>query len=124
MDWLISDLEVNYCTDSRLHNDPVLIDGESLKEIVQKDKIQFIWAVLSGYLEKPKRIPKDLPYADGNPNFWKGTPKPQAAGAEIEIVCWDSTCTLFINVNENVAAKLKELYPDIRDLDKDNETRG
>jgi len=124
MYWLISDLEVTYCPDTRLHDDPVLIDGKSLNEIVQRNKIQFIWAVLSGFIKKPKRIPEELPYADGNPDFWKGIPKPQAIGAEIEIVCWDSTYTLFINANEHVAAKLKELYPDIQDLDKNNETRG
>lgn len=124
INWLISDLDYNYCEDSRLHDDPILIDGASLNEIVQNNKIQFIWAVLSGFKKPLKKLPFELPYACGNKNFWHGTPKPQAPGAEIEIVCWDSSCTLFINVNKIVADKLKKLYPDIKNLNKENESRG
>jgi len=96
----------------------------SLNEILQKTKMQFIWGVLSGFSEKLTKIPSEYPYADGNPNFWEGSPKPQARDAQIEIVCWDSTCTLFININTSIAAKLKVLYPDIKDLDHENELRG
>jgi len=122
--WLISNLEYNYCTDPRLQTDPVIIDGNTLYEIVQKEKIQFIWAVLSGFRKEITSIPKELPFACGNRNLWVGSPKPQAQGAEVELVCWDSTCTLFIGVNKNVALKLETIYPDIRDLDKENKTRG
>lgn len=122
--WLITDLEFNYCTEPSLQGDaPIFIDGKSLNKIVQASKIQFIWAVFSGYKDRLKNIPEELPYANGNPNFWKGKPKPQANGAEIEIVCWDSSYTLFINVSIDVAKKLKELYPDIHDLDKKNLVR-
>lgn len=123
MDWLITDLELNYVDDPRLFQEPIIIDGASLNEILQKTKMQFIWAVLSGYSEKLTVIPADYPYADGNPNFWEGSPKPQVRDAQIEIVCWDSTCTLFINFNPSMAAKLKELYPDIKDLDRVNKSR-
>lgn len=121
--WLITDLECNHCPDPRLREDPVLIEGKTFNEIIQVNEIQFIWGVLSGFSDKPIKIPAKLPYADGNPRFWKGKPKPQATGAEIEIVCWDSTCTLFINANDSVATKLKELYPDIRNLDDENKSK-
>jgi hypothetical protein len=115
---------MNYCPDSRLSSDPVILDGETLCEIVQKDKIQFSWAVLSGFKNEISAIPNELPFADGNRNFWIGCPKPQAKGAELEIVCWDSTCTLFIGVNENISIKLHELYFDIKDLDQENKKRS
>lgn len=121
--WLLSDLELNFCSDPRLSQESVVIEGASLNEILQKAHMQFIWAVLSGYIEKPQ-IPKKLPYADGNPHFWEGSPKPQGDGAQMEIVCWDSTCTLFINVNESIATKLRGLYPDIKDLDMENALRS
>jgi hypothetical protein len=122
--WLISNLQVNYCLDSRLHADPVMINGEDFNEIVQKQKIQFIWAVLSGFKKRIDTFPIELPYADGNRDLWVGSPSPQALGAEIEIVCWDSTCTLFIGVDNNIATKLKGIYPDIRDLDVENKKRS
>jgi hypothetical protein len=121
--WLITDLEVNFVDDPRFYQEPVLIDGSSLNQVLQKTSIQFIWAVFSGYLEKLIEIPDELPFADGNPDFWEGSLKPQAKGAQLEIVCWDSTCTLFINVSDGMATKLKELYPDIKNLDLDNKYR-
>ena len=106
-----------------LQKDPVVIDGGLLNEIIQNHKVQFDWGVFSGFREKIDRLPVDLPYADGNRDFWGGSPKPQLPGAAVEIVCWDSTCTLFIGVDDGVAAKLKEIYPDIRDLDEENRRR-
>ena len=122
--WLISDLELNYCPDPRLQEDPVIIDGESLNEILKTHKVQFIWAVLSGFKEKIDALPTKLPYADGNRELLIGCPKPQALGSEVEIVCWDSTCTLFIGVDNSIAKKLRDIYPDIRDLDVENRTRS
>jgi len=124
LNWLITDLEYNFCTDSRLQTDPVIIDGKSLYEIIKKEKVQFIWAVFSGFKNKIENCSENLPFANGNPEFWKGSPTLQAEGAEIEIVCWDSTLTLFIGSNNNVTKKLKVLYPDIKNLDHENEARG
>jgi hypothetical protein len=120
--WIISDLKLN-CPDSRLETDPVVIDGDALNQIIQGTKVQFIWGVLSGFRDRIECVPKDLPYADGNRELWVGSPKPQVPNAAVEIVCWDSTCTLFIGVGDSVAAKLKEIYPDIRDLDDENRRR-
>ena len=122
--WLISDLEVNCCPDPKLNSDPVVIDGNTLCEIVQENKIQFIWAVLSGFKNEILSIPDELPFADGNRDLWVGSPRPQAQGAEVEIVCWDSTCTLFIGIDESTSAKLQLMYPDIKDLDQENKQRG
>ena len=63
MNWIISDVECNQYPDPRISKDPILIDGKSLNEIIQNNKIQFIWAVLSGYREKVLKIPEKLPYA-------------------------------------------------------------
>jgi hypothetical protein len=75
--------------------------------------------VFSAFLNEPDVNASNLPYADENSDLWKGEPEPQAKGAEFEIVCWDSTCTLFIGVSEQLAKSLKHLYPDIKDLNKE-----
>jgi hypothetical protein len=121
--YLISDLAIlspNSFTDTKLSDNPLVISGRVLRDIVQKDKIQFVWAVLSGFDREPI-IPSELPYADGNPNFWQGVPTPQIPEAQFEIVCWDSGATLFIGIDSLVAEKLRRKYPDILDLDEENQ---
>jgi len=122
--YLISELEYNQCEDPRLLSELIIISGAELKTIVEKEHIQFIWGVLSAFTEKPTEVPDELPFADGNPEFWKGSPQPQAPGAKFEIVCFDSSLTLFIGVPEPMAEKLRRLYPDILDLDAENLKRA
>ena len=117
--YLVSDLECHGSKDERLSGSPVVMSGLALREIVQKEKVQFVWAVFSAFDHEPS-IPSDLPYADGNSEFWQGSPTPQLKDALFEIVCWDSGATLFIGIDPNIAAKLKARYPDIRDLDEAN----
>jgi hypothetical protein len=122
--YLISGLDTNGSTDERLRSDVVVLSGEELAAIVREHDVQFIWAVLSAFREIPKALPLELPFADGNPNFWRGSPRPQLPGATFEIVCFDSGCTLFIGVDAGLAANLKSVYPDIRDLDERNRHRA
>ena len=121
-EYLITDLEVSYSTDQRLHQDVVTISGEELYEIIKKESVQFIWGVFSAYNKAPLMV-RNLPYADGNRQLWEGSPSPQANGALFEIVAWDSGCTLFIGLSDSIAKTLKELYPDIKNLDIENELR-
>ena len=122
--YLISDLEVNASRDERLRHSTVVLSGEELASITRAEDVQFIWAVLSAFRERPERIPVELPFADGNPNFWRGSPRPQLPDAVFEIVCFDGGCTLFIGVDADLAAKLRFVYPDIGDLDEQNTERA
>ena len=117
--YLISDVEIGGSREERLTKDPIVISGRELCSIVKKDKVQFIWAVFSAFDGAPA-VPAELPYADGNPSFWKDSPKPQIPEAKFEIVCWDSSSTLFIGIHAYTAAKLLQRYPDIQDLDEYN----
>lgn len=94
----------------------IVIPGEHLKQLVCNRQIQFIWGVFSAF-DHPPAISLELPYADGNPDFWRGNPRPQLPGALFEIVCWDGSATLFIGINEIMATKLARRFPDIQDLD-------
>ncbi len=114
--YLISDLDINRGKDHLLHSsNPLIIGGKELRKIVASEKIQFIWAVISAF-EGDVTIPENLPYADGNSNLWTECPQLQIKGAIFEIVCWDSSATLFINFPNIWGAKLRELYPDIEKL--------
>ena len=97
--WLITDLECNYYPEELIGNDHFWLTGSELTKIVNRDDIQFIWGVFSGFLpdvEIDLSKPDDFPYADCNPGFWVPNPKIQHPEAQIEIVCWDSTLTLFL----------------------------
>lgn len=117
--FLISEIELGSQRDERLVSEPSIISGHELRSIVEAKKLQFIWAVLSAFDHKPT-IPTDLPFADGNSRLWQGSPKPQISAANFEIVCWDSSATLFIGIEASTAARLIRRYPDIQDLDDYN----
>ena len=121
--WLISDHELNHDEAERLNSHPVLISGEKLRKLLSEVKTQFIWGVLSAFENPEIDLNQPLPFADGNPEFWSGSPRPQHPDASFEIVCWDSSCTLFVGVNSRVAVQLKKIFPDIKDLDMENQRR-
>jgi hypothetical protein len=125
-DWLISGFDCNWFPDDRIayDNDPVLISGEVLLDVVKTHDIQFIWAVFSAL---PRGCRPDIsraPYADGNPAFWSGSPRPQLKEALFEIVCWDSTSMLLIGAPDDIVRQFRLYFTDSRDLDVENKKRS
>lgn len=103
--------------------EPKWLTGEELDLKLKDNNIQFIWAVISAY---PKGAPPKLDnqvYADGNPIFWTGSPKKQLKDSLFEIVCWDSSATLFIGLPLNLGQNLIKNAPGIKDLDLENQKR-
>lgn len=133
-DWLVSDLECIWLKtedddgmpDERLRGGSVLIAGEDLSLIIQTRRIQFAWAVFTALPKgaRPRVAPEHLPYADGNRTLWIGSPKPQCPQALFEIVCWDSTYTLLIGLNDRLAASFRIAFPTVLDLDAYNQLHG
>jgi hypothetical protein len=125
-DWLISDIDCNWFPDDRIAygNDPVLISGEALLEVVNAHDIQFNWAVFSALPRGFRPATSETPYADGNPEFWNGSPRPQLKEALFEIVCWDSTSTLLIGVPGDIIRQFRLHFTDSRDLDVENRKRS
>ncbi len=116
-DWYVSDLE---CFAPDVSNEDRWLSGDELDNLLQRQEIQFIWAVFSAV---PKGVRCDVPcpphgpYADGNGSFWDGTAiTPQLDGALFEIVCWDSSATLLIGISPEAAESFKNTYPDARPL--------
>ena len=81
---------------------------------------QFIWGVFSAIDPSDSYDGSVVPYADGNTKFWMGSPRPQLSQAKFEIVCWDSSATLFIGIDDSLVQKLVGIYPDISNLDEIN----
>lgn len=69
-------------------------------------------------LEEVKRY--DLPYADGYKGFWDENISIQHPLATIELVAWDSSCTLFISKNDELVDKFRKEFPLSVDLEKYN----
>ena len=101
------------------------LSGDELTALVQKEDFQWIWAVLSGFR---KDIPVEqvleypLPYADGNKAFWRNPLSMQHPLAEIEIVPWDSTLTLFLSSRKEIVDSYRKYSPLSEDLALYNET--
>lgn len=114
--WLITDLE--HYSDA-LDKGTVWIDGGELTKIIYGNQIQWVWGVFSGFRKDIEINPAKLrvePYADGNPNFWIAEPAIQHPLAEIEIVCWDSSLTLFLSKNEELSKYFREYFKESTDL--------
>lgn len=63
-----------------------------------------------------------LPYADGNPNFWKDNLEIQNPLADIEIVAWDSSATLFLTKDIGLYRIFRKAFPKSKDLKLFNTT--
>jgi len=111
--------------DIRIHQsgEYAWISGEELTNIIKKDDFQWIWAVLSGFekhihLEDVKKY--DIPYADGYRGFWNENISIQHPLATIELVAWDSSCTLFISKEDALVDKFRSAFPLSVDLELHN----
>ncbi|CAM3914405.1 hypothetical protein VA7868_02290 [Vibrio aerogenes CECT 7868] len=118
-DWHFSDVDGGWETLS----DPSWVTGEELARNLADFDYQFIWSVISVFPKGTKPFTSEEPYANGNPEFWSGKPEKQLSDSLFEIVCWDSSATLFIGLPPELEKKLLKNAPGIKDLNKQNEQR-
>jgi hypothetical protein len=118
-DWHLSDIEGAW----QELDDPSWVLGSDLAAKLNEFDFQFVWAVISVFPKGAKQLLSEKPFADGNQEFWEGSPKKQLADSLFEIVCWDSSATLFIGLPEELAKKLLNNAPGIKNLDEMNVRR-
>ena len=118
-DWHISDIEGAWPE----LDDPSWVLGEVLAAKLEEFDYQFVWSVVSAFPKGADPFTTEIPYADGNPKFWEGVPEKQLKNSLFEIVCWDSSATLFIGLSNELSNKLLSNAPGIKDLNKLNEHR-
>ena len=140
--WLITDSDILAHSDSldRLNTRPTMVQkdgkwepvpcpayhflsGDDLTEMVENDRCQWIWAVLSGFekdvpLEKILEYP--LPYADGYRGFWKNPPSIQHPLASVELVPWDSSLVLLFSKKKELADLFRAAFSESEDLETYN----
>ncbi len=105
---------------------PHWLEGGELTRIVQEHKLQFVWAVLSGFrpgITFDRVLLEVEPFADGNRGFWVARPEIQNPLAEIEIICWDSTLTLLLCRDRSLSECFRRFFPEAADLDGYNQAR-
>ncbi|GAB5556834.1 MAG: hypothetical protein SchgKO_10470 [Schleiferiaceae bacterium] len=115
-DWHFADVEGGWPG----LNGPVWVTGEELRLKIKKDDYPFIWAVISAFPKGSDPIVSDEPFADGNSEFWKGNPRKQMAGSLFEIVCWDSSATLWIELPKDLGENVLQNAPGISTLEEVN----
>lgn len=118
-DWHISDIEGAWPE----LNDPSWVRGEDLALKLKAFDYQFVWAVISAFPKGTEPFTTGQPYAEGNLDFWEGEPEKQLENAYFEIVCWDSSVTLFIGLPDNLGRKLVANAPCVKNLNKENNQR-
>ncbi len=99
---------------------PSWVLGEELAQNLAIDNYQFIWAVVSAYPKDTPPFTNEKPYANDNPDFWSGNPQKQLDDSLFEIVCWDSSATLFIDLPTDLQKNLLKNAPDIKELNEEN----
>jgi len=99
------------------------LSGEQLTEIIYEEEFQFIWGVFSGFskdVNLDEVLKHDLPYADGYRGFWQNSINIQHPLADIEIVAWDSSLTLFISKIDELVDNFRKSFPLSEDLLEQN----
>ena len=74
--------------------------GDELTEMIEEEDFQWIWGVFSAFpkdISEEKVLGQALPEADGNVEIWQNPVSIQHPLAEIEIIAWDSSATVFIS---------------------------
>lgn len=114
--WLITDCEC-YPEDAEiaemLNRKYCWLSGEELTTLVTKDRFQWIWAVLSGFeksTELSEVLKYDLPACKDNYALWKTPVTMQHPLAQIEIVPFDSSCTLLFSRNEEIVDAFRNYF--------------
>lgn len=133
--WLVTDFEGHVLGNSLqdvpagfgFGSEPKWLSGEALTPFVERNPIQFVWAVLScfplGVVLDPGRLDVE-PYADGNPMFWGEHVAVQHPEAVAEIVCWDSTRTFLLSKDEDLSRRFRGFFTGAVDLGPYNRHRG
>ena len=125
MHWMMEILSWETCrrhhierNDDTPFADPSVFNGAELERWLREHPHeQYIWGVFSAFAPDAEIDLSVLPDAE-SPDFWQPNAQPQHPQALFEIVCWDSTCTLFIGLPDKLAQRVVAEFPECRTLDK------
>lgn len=87
--------------------------------MIKNENFQIIWGVFSGFkkdVEFEDVIKFNLPYAEEYNGFWQKELSIQHPLAELEIVAWDSSITIFISKRESLVRDFRYKFSKSEDL--------
>ena len=90
-----------------------------MTEIVNKQNIQWIWAVFSGFhkdVSLEEVLKEALPYANENVRIWTNPVKMNHSLAKIEIIPFDSSMTLVISEDKELIERIRTGFSLSEDL--------
>ena len=122
--WLLTDIDADYYSDSLKNNHYELISGEKFMQLIEGDQFTFVWGVFSAIPKQisiEKIIEEQIPYANGYEGFWNNPVSIQNSVAVIEMVLWDGTAALIISKSEHVINKFIDYYKFSKLLEDYNE---
>ncbi len=132
--WLITDFEGGFPLEERvrlnrrnLRERHAWIDGGTLTRLAGQGNTQWSWGVFSGFdrsVTLKQALEYDLPWADGNPGFWKNPVSVQHPLAQMEIVAWDNASTILISRDQKAVCEFAAAFPDSMDLERYNEAEA
>lgn len=119
--WLITAHDCFCCpSGKRIFNDEIVwLTGDELTDIITHNSIQFVWGILSAF---DKSIDIDIDNLSVEPTFEGEWPygrenvNPQHPMAIAEILCVDSSYTIFLSKDEDLSDRFLKYYSDAQDL--------
>ena len=123
--WLITDYEG--CAEDeqicdKLEQEYCWLTGEELTEIIEKEDFQWIWGILLGFRKEialSKILESPLPDIE-KATFWKNPVSIQHELADIEIIAFDSTYTVFKSKSKELYEGFRRYYTKSEDLEEHN----
>lgn len=118
--WFLCDLD--FMSDSPLpinfDKDYFILKNEDFQKITDS-RTQIIWGVISAV---PKNInieinENNLPFVEGNELVWQNG-NLQVNNSEIEIIAFDSSCTIVKFTNQTLSEKFKKYFDEAIELEK------
>lgn len=97
--------------------DIIRFDGRELVEILENRKIQFTWGVFCGTKRRIEKL-EQIPYAEMNSGIWTNPNKFLLPDSEIEIICFDSSCTIIKFKDTELEARWRTKFTDARKLNR------
>ena len=119
-DYTLLDYDEKGVVEKLDHNvDRIVFSGTELLEILETREIDFFWCVFSGFRgEIPKLKKHELPFADMNKSLWEKPDSFLTEKAEMEIISFDGSLTLFKTKNKEIEDKFKAKFTDAKKLKK------
>ena len=119
--WLITEHECySWPPDKDIFNERIIfLSGDELTNIVTHNNIQFVWGILSAF---DKSINIDInnlsviPTFDGEWKYGGEEVNTQHPLAIAEIICVDSSYTIFLSKDEDLSNRFLRHYSDAQDL--------